>query len=345
MNGNPIIVDDKPHEQRCHGRISRREAIARFGNEAGRWSAAGLLAAVPPGCVPVRNESEQESHAKPEKVWGKLGLADGRFQKPRAMTIAADELYIVDKTGRVQVFDVEGNFLRLWHTPAIETGKPTGLGVDRHGNVMVADTHYFRVLFYSAQGVLIDGRTIGGTNGPGVGQFAFVTDAVQDSKGNYFISEYGEFDRIQKYDANGKFICRFGETGGGPLQFSRPQCLMFDKDDNLWITDSCNHRIQVIRCEQEKPEVLQIIGGPGDQLGQFRYPYNLWLDGDELLYVSEFGNHRIQKLTRKGKPILTWGKPGRNAGELQQPWAIVKDSKGRLHILDTGNNRVQRVSI
>ncbi len=345
MNRPPIITEGKLRKQRCQSQINRREAFAVLGVEAGKIGAASLFSATWMGCVPARVESGNESHTKPEKVWGKLGLADGRFQKPRAMTIAQDELYIVDKTGRIQVFDVDGNFLRLWHTPAIETGKPTGLGVDLHGNIMVADTHYFRVLFYSKDGGLIESRTIGGTNGPGVGQFAFVTDAVQDSKGNYFISEYGEFDRIQKYNSNGEFVCRFGETGDGPLQFSRPQCLMFDREDNLWITDSCNHRIQVIRCEQETPEVLQILGGPGEQLGQFRYPYNLWLDGDDLLYVSEFGNHRIQKLTRKGKPILTWGKPGRNAGELQQPWAIVKDSKGRLHILDTGNNRVQRVSI
>lgn len=262
------------------------------------------------------------------------------------MTIDAnDELYIVDKTGRIQVFDVDGDFLRLWRTPAIETGKPTGLGVDRHGNIMVADTHYFRVLFYTKTGQLIETQTIGGTNGPAIGQFAFVTDVAQDSQGNYFISEYGEFDRIQKYDSTGQFVCRFGESGSRPLQFSRPQCLMFDKDDNLWIADSCNHRIQVIRCEQETPEVLQIIGSPGDKLGQFRYPYNLWLEENDRLYVAEFGNHRIQKLTRSGDPILSWGKPGRKEGELQQPWAIVMDSKARLHILDTGNNRVQRVSI
>jgi len=323
----------------------RRQALEYLRNRSIFWT-GGLFAITLPGCVPDRNSAKQASAAVPDRVWGKLGLADGRFQKPRAMTIDSnDEIYIVDKTGRVQVFDVDGNFLRLWHTPAIETGKPTGLGIDRQGNIMVADTHYFRVLFYTPAGELLVDKTIGGTNGPDVGQFAFVTDAVQDSQGNYFISEYGEFDRIQKYASDGRFICRFGETGDKPLQFSRPQCMMLDKEDNLWISDACNHRIQVIRCDQDRPELVNIVGSPGEALGQFRYPYNLWLDGDHALYVAEFGNHRIQKLTRSGEPILAWGHPGRSIGELQQPWAIVKDSKGRLHILDTGNNRVQRVSI
>ena len=325
---------------------NRRTAMKTVASTLVRSSTASFFSAFFVGCVPAVRSKEQQSKIAPDRVWGKLGLADGRFQKPRAMTIDSnDQLYIVDKTGRVQVFDVDGNFLRLWHTPAIETGKPTGLGIDRQGHIMVADTHYFRVLFYTPAGVLLENKTIGGTNGPDIGQFAFVTDAVQDSQGNYFISEYGEFDRIQKYDSEGKFICRFGETGSGPLQFSRPQCLMFDKDDNLWITDACNHRIQVIRCDKDSPEVLKIIGGPGEKLGQFRYPYNLWLDGEDLLYVAEFGNHRVQKLHRSGEPILSWGTPGRNIGELQQPWAIVKDSKHRLHILDTGNNRVQRIAL
>ncbi len=69
---------------------------------------------------------------------------------------------------------------------------------------------------YTADGEAIPERTIGGTNGPEVGQFAFVTDVVHDARGNYFISEYGEFDRIQKYDPSGNFICRFGSTEMAP---------------------------------------------------------------------------------------------------------------------------------
>lgn len=325
-------------------RLDRRRATTIIGSLTVLGVAQGWP--VGSGCLPNRDFGTASDRTLPDRVWGKLGLADGRFQKPRAMTINdQDELFIVDKTGRIQVFDADGTFKRLWNTPAIESGKPTGLGINRDGNIMVADTHYFRVLFYTPTGELLPRPIIGGTNGPDVGQFAFVTDVVQDSRGDYFISEYGEFDRIQKYSSEGEFICRFGETGNGPLQFSRPQCMMLDAEDNLWISDACNHRVQVIRCEQDRPEVIQMIGSPGDQPGQFRYPYNLWLDGEDGLYVAEFGNHRIQKLTRTGQPILVWGKPGRETGQLQQPWALVKDSKNRLHILDTGNNRVQRVAL
>ena len=83
-----------------------------------------------------------------ESVWGRLGISNGRFQKPRAMAIdKQDHLYIVDMTARIQVFDPDGNFIRSWQTPDHENGRPTGMSIDRDGNLVVADTHYFRCCF------------------------------------------------------------------------------------------------------------------------------------------------------------------------------------------------------
>src|SRR4051812_372470 len=43
-----------------------------------------------------------ESAGELELVWGEHGSSEGRFQKPRAMTIdAEDHLYIVDMTARI----------------------------------------------------------------------------------------------------------------------------------------------------------------------------------------------------------------------------------------------------
>ena len=146
-----------------------------------------------------------------EKVWGRNGISDGRFQKPRAMTIdAKDRLYIVDMTARIQVFDTEGDFLLSWQTPDHKVGRPTGLGIDRDGNVLVADTHYYQVLVYSPNGDLL--RTMGGKRGEKPGEFGLVTAAVQDSQGNYYIAEYGDYDRIQKFTRDGRFILPVGRA-------------------------------------------------------------------------------------------------------------------------------------
>lgn len=297
------------------------------------------------GCVDAPSLDGSTEQGRLINVWGRRGLADGRFQKPRAMTIDKDDqLYVVDMTGRVQVFDREGNFLRLWRTPAVANGRPTGMAIDNDGHIMVADTHYYRVLFYTPTGEMIEAKTIGGTNGQEPGEFGFVTDAVQDRQGNYYVSEYGQFDRIQKFTSDGEFICQFGKHGSEPMQFSRPQNIVLDENDHLWIADACNHRIQVVDCSNNQPELVRIFGTAGPEIGQLKYPYDLLLDGESLI-VCEYGNNRVQRLALSGEPISHWGQPGTDAGQLYQPWAILLDSTDTLHVLDTMNHRMQVIKL
>jgi DNA-binding beta-propeller fold protein YncE len=302
----------------------------------GRLTAGAAVTVATGGCA-----STAGAAGEPDKVWGKLGIGNGQFSKPRAVAIDPDDrLYIVDMTARIQVFDVDGIFIRSWQTPAHVNGRPTGLTFDnRDGNLLVADTHYYRVLTYSPEGKLLEERTIGGTVGPGPGEFGFVTDVVRDADGNYFVGEYGEYDRIQKFTPDGKYVLEWGGHGSNPGQFLRPQHLEFDSDGRLWVSDSCNHRIQVF---DRHGKLITMWGEAGAAPGQFQYPYCLILDGRGHVYVCEYGNNRVQKLTLDGKPIASWGTYGRKPGQLNNPWAIVLDSRGRCHVLDSMNHRVQR---
>jgi len=276
-----------------------------------------------------------------EVVWGSRGVTDGRFQKPRAVAVDADDrLYIVDMTARIQVFDADGNFLRSWKTPTHENGRPSGLSFDRDGNLLVADTHYYQVLVYTPEGELLADRSIGGTAGNRPGEFGFVTDAVQDSAGNVYIAEYGQFDRIQKFSPNGTFLLEWGGHGSEPGQFVRPQNMVIDSEDQIWVADACNHRIQVF---DTNGKLLKHWGVQGSEPGQLYYPYDLALDGQGHVYVVEYGNHRVQKMTLDGKSLGCWAVNGRGEGQLHNPWALALDTQGRLHVIDSNNHRVQRV--
>lgn len=272
-----------------------------------------------------------------EAVWGRRGISEGRFQKPRAITIDRnDQLYIVDMTARIQVFDTQGRYLRGWQTPAHELGRPVGLGVGKDGQILVADTHYRRVLVYSRDGELQ--QTIGGEAGEEAGRFGLVTDVVQDADGNYYVGEYGDFDRIHKLNAAGQPILQWGGHGSDPGQFMRPQGLALDERGNIWVADACNHRIQVFDSEGR---LLKLWGRQGGAAGELYYPYGLTMAPDDTLYVAEFGNHRVQKFTRDGRSLGCWGSHGREEGQLHSPWGLVRDSQGRIHVLDSNNHRVQ----
>ncbi len=181
-----------------------------------RCLAAVLLLVLTTGCEPAPQEIGTLQH-----VWGRLGISDGRLQKPRAMTIdSGDRLYIVDMTGRVQVFSAEGDFLRSWKTPEQQLGLPTGLSMGRDGQVLVGDSHYHRVLIYSAEGVLC--KVLGGAAGDKPGEFDLVGSVVQDSEGFFYVAEYGANDRIQKLTPDGQFVLQWGGHGAEPGRLRAP---------------------------------------------------------------------------------------------------------------------------
>ena len=311
------------------------------------------------GCVPTGQGP------LPDLVWGRRGMSEGRFLKPRAITIDdEDRLYIVDTTGRIQVFDTDGNFIRVWRTPETSNGRPTGLAIQASRNdalesgaeldettvslddrrLLVADTHYYRMLSYSLDGTLHPEEQIGGNAGHGPGDFAFVTDAVCDENGCFYVGEYNASDRIQKFDPEGNFLTQWGGNGTEPGKFVRPQSLVV-RGNVLWVADSCNHRIQRFDLTPEKPELIDVWGQPGDQAGQFFYPYDLTFASDGSLLVIEYKNDRVQRFDTNGKWIASWGGSGLEPGQLNQPWGVVVDSQDRVHILDSSNHRIQRIGL
>ncbi|HEX5104551.1 MAG TPA: NHL repeat-containing protein [Pirellulaceae bacterium] len=306
-------------------------------------ASAGMLLA---GC----SNSGGPQAGRLEAVWGRRGTSPGMLNKPRAIAIDKDDLlYIVDFTPHIHVFTGDGGYVRGWQPPVFTNGRPSGLAFNNAGNLLVADTHNYRMLVYTPQGKLLDEQTIGGTCGFGDGEFQFVTDAAQDSQGNYYITQYGEFDRIQKFSPEGQFLLAWGEHGSELGQFMRPQKIVIDQADLVWVTDACNHRVQVFDARGSEAKLIQHWGTVGREPGQLRYPYDILLDNaalagqpDGRVYLCEFGNHRVQKFTTDGQFVGLFGENGHREGQLDQPWGIARDSQGRMFVLDSYNHRVQR---
>jgi len=282
---------------------------------------------------------DEDTRSVPERVWGIHGTRPGWLHKPRVAAFdASDRLYIADLTDRIQVFDRDGHYLRGWRTPEFNVDGPSGLTVDRLGRLLVADTHFYRVLVYSQGGELL--FQIGdGVQGTTPGRFGYPTDVVIDRAGNFYVSDYGENDRIQVFSPERQWLRQWGGHGREPGEFLRPRALAIDDQERLYVADSCNHRIQVF---DTRGTLLKTWGSRGTEPGAMSYPYDLALGPDRVLYVCEYGNQRVQKFSLDGDPLGLWGGPGRQPGELFNPWALAVDGEGAVSVIDSNNHRVQR---
>ncbi|NLX21978.1 MAG: hypothetical protein GXY55_09980 [Phycisphaerae bacterium] len=273
---------------------------------------------------------------RPVLVFGEKGLGPGQFVYPRALATAPDgRLFVVDMFARIQRFNADGEYELAWRMPEWEAGKPTGISVDDRGRVLVADTHYHRVVIFDRNG---KESARFGSYGEQLGQFTYPTSVAVDREGFLYVSEYGGNDRITRFTPDFEPIAAFGTADSGPAALSRPQSMTFDSDGSLWVADACHHRL--CRFSREG-RLLGTLGTAGRGPGQLQYPYDLAIAGDGTLLVCEYGNNRIQRFDRQGHSLGTWGTAGRRVGSLASPWGVALGADGRVYVLDAGNHRVQ----
>ena len=298
------------------------------------WLLAGTGCQEKPPALPDQASTFFES----VRVIGSQGRSPGFFIKPRSLTVdSQDYLYVVDMTGRVQKFDADGHFLLQWQMPELERGKPKGMGIDAQGNIVVIEPHYSRINHFTPEGQLIRQW---GKSGADDGHLTLPRSFARQPQGNWIISEYQGAERLQVFDEiSGQWRMTIGQRGALNGQFNRPEGVTCDAPGNIYVADSCNHRIQVFT---PGGQWMRSFGNPGLKLGSLSYPYDIVMSSEGHLYVCEFGNSRIQIFDPSGLPIEILGGPGASPGMLSNPWAIALDSKGNLYVADAGNHRVQK---
>lgn len=100
---------------------------------------------------------------------------------------------------RIQVFDREGNFIRLFGKGGVgnkEDGAlmyPFAVAVDREGTVVVSDAGNYRMQIFSSEGKYLQKF---GSYGGGEGQFACPFGMVIDREGNIVVVEQAN-NRVQ----------------------------------------------------------------------------------------------------------------------------------------------------
>lgn len=260
-----------------------------------------------------------------------LPVSAAELPAPRDITVGLrGEKIILDNAGRVLVYDDAGELVRQWDMPESSAGNPEGACVLEDGSIIVADTHYHRIVFFDPAGN-VTGML--GELGKEPGQFIYPVAVTTDDSGNLYVAEYGGNDRIQKFDSRGKYLMEFGSFGEGTTQFQRPSGIAW-LEGKLYVADAFNSRIHVFDDSGSKSELLDASDI------QLHYPYDISLGPEGNLYIVEYGAGRVTVMTTKGELIGRFGTTGRGKHQFSTPWGLAVDSKRRVWVADTGNRRV-----
>ena len=181
------------------------------------------------GNIMIADENGHSVHRyTPEgKYLGQLGHGPGEepghFKYPRVATIDDHgQIYVTDSKGdkpRVQVFDRDGQFLRMFAEKGVQPGmilRAHGMDFDSRGRLYTVDVDNMRVNVYGPDGEFLDDW---GVEGVFPGKFNAPHGLYVDRSDDVFISSY--YGPAQKFNSEGTFLFDYchGDPPDGPVYF------------------------------------------------------------------------------------------------------------------------------
>lgn len=301
-------------------------------------AAAGWVAFVP---------SAKEPGYEFVSAWGSKGSAPGQFSDPTGIAVANGEVFVADsRNGRIQVFDFDGNFKRMFGTPGDkpgELGRPMNLEIDAD-ELYVPEYFNDRIQVFGLEG---SPRRIIGSAGSGPGEFSAPGGVAVGTNGELYVADfYGQ--RVQQLKRDGAFIRQWGTTDRSSHatgHFYYPTDVALDRSGNVYMADGYGNRIQVFGPDGA---FLRKWGGPlargiyGPFNGWFTTATSIAVGPKRNVFVADFYNHRIQKFRADGTFLTSFGDKGTAAGRFDHPIAVAVAEDGTVFVADFLNNRIQK---
>ncbi len=211
---------------------------------------------------------------------------------------------------------------------------PSGVAVDPHGNVWVANAWANNIEKYSSSGTLL---ATYGKEGTGHGEYHEpVGIAINQSTGNVYITDQNN-NRVQELNETGEWVRAWGTEGTGNGQFKEAENIAIGASGHVFVTDWGNSRVEVFG---ENGTYLSKFGEAGSGNGQFSGPSYLAIHSGTV-YVGDANHGRVETFSESGVYSSKSGSVGTAIGQYEYPGGIAFSPSGKLFIADTANNRIQ----
>lgn len=310
---------------------------------------------------------------------GSSGSAD-RTGNEASFNIPQD--VAVDSVGNVYVADTQNNKIRKITSAGVVatlagsgasgavdgTGiaasfsYPQGVAVDSSGNVYVAEYYKIRKITPAGAVTTLAGSGVPGSkDGTGAAASFFYPGGIAvDDIGNVYVAD-GSNNKIRKITPAG-VVTTFAGSGvsgsedgtGTEASFSYPGGVAVDKNENVYVADSRNHKIRKIT-PAGVVTTLAGSGRPGSRDGtaaSFFGPDGVAVDSSGDVYVVDSGNHKIRKITPAGVVTTLAGSGALgavdgtgSAASFYVPLGVAVDSSGNMYVADPSNNLIRKITI
>ena len=220
---------------------------------------------------------------------------------------------------------------------------PSGLAIDKHGNLYVADTHSFTIRKITPTRTVTTLAGLadhsGSTDGAGASaRFSALSALAVDGRGNVYVTDFanipippsgkyvkpGPAGVVRRIDAAGTvstFAGHMSDPSASPdgiaaaARFESPSGVVADRTGMLYVVDSTANTVRQISPDGVVTTLAGKNGVSGHQDGHgvealFNNPSGIARDGPGTLYVTDTAASVVRKITRDGVVSTLAGMPG-----------------------------------
>ena len=291
---------------------------------------------------------------------GNLFVADSYNQRIRKIVISTGVVTTIAGNGVYGYVDGAGI--------SASFKNPYGIGIDRSGNLFIADTdnHRIRKIIISTGVVstVAGSGSVGSVNATSTSaSFYYPYGVAADISGNLFVADCWNHVIRKIVLSSGVVSTLAGNVVGGfadgsatVARFTYPYGVAVDTAGNVYVADKQNGRIRKVT----SAGVVSSIAGNSQQSwvdgvgsnASFYFPSKLALDTDGNLIVTDWYNHKIRKVTLSGVVTTLAGNvrgfaDGVSTGSIPSfffPSGIAIDTSGNIIVADQQNHRIRKVT-
>ncbi|HWE72911.1 MAG TPA: peptidyl-alpha-hydroxyglycine alpha-amidating lyase family protein [Stellaceae bacterium] len=284
-----------------------------------------------------------------------------------------------ETAAQILEFGADGKFIREIGKNLYAWSFAHGIKADRRDNIWAVDKGSNMVVKFRPNGLvdMVFGRKMEASDEdtgplkhpnpplPAVdNQFRQPTDVAFDSKDNAYISDGYINSRVAKIDKDGFWVKSWGDRGAGPGQFSTAHGIAVDAQDNVYVADRSNRRIQVFDSNGTflrqmtidvpvPPDAYEIIGNkPADSMAPntppLLKPGAPWVvcispPPHQYLFTADAFPGRVYKMTLDGKIVGMLGKAGKQLKQFGWIHGMACPNENTLFVAEVLNWRVQKL--